>query len=95
MTGEPIVLGTYISARYRLEAELGRGGMGLVYRVTDTVLDRAVAVKVLSASALGEPGRARLLHEARAAAQLNHPHIVKVYDAGEAEGQTFIVMELL
>ena len=95
MTGQAMQLGSYIHGRYRLEAELGRGGMGLVYRATDTLLDRPVAVKVLSASALGTPGRARLLHEARAAAQLNHPHIVKVYDAGEDEGQTFIVMELL
>jgi len=93
--GQVVQLGTCINGRYRLDAELGRGGMGLVYRATDTVLDRPVAVKVLSASALGTPGRARLLHEARAAAQLNHPNIVKVYDAGEDEGLAFVVMELL
>jgi eukaryotic-like serine/threonine-protein kinase len=95
MLGQAVQLGDTINARYHLEAELGHGGMGLVYQAADTLLDRAVAVKVLSASALGTPGRARLLHEARAAAQLNHPSIVKVYDAGETEGQAFIVMELL
>jgi non-specific serine/threonine protein kinase len=84
--------------RYRLDAELGRGGMGVVYRAHDTLLDRDVAAKVLSATDLGSEGRTRLLHEAQAAAQLNHPNIVGVYDAGfadEAESVPFIVMELV
>lgn len=88
-------IGSLLNDRYRLEAEIGRGGIGVVYRARDTLLDRQVAVKVLSATALSEEARARLLGEARAAAQLNHPNIVTVYDAGEAEGAPFIVMEML
>lgn len=89
-------IGALLLNRYRLDAELGRGGMGVVYRAHDTLLDRGVAIKLLSASGLGSEGRARLLHEAQAAAQLNHPNIVGVYDvgfAGEAESVPFIVME--
>jgi predicted ATPase/DNA-binding SARP family transcriptional activator len=81
--------------RYRLGAELGRGGMGTVYRAHDTVLERDVAIKVLDKTGLGTEGRARLLHEARSAARLNHPNIVTVHDVGEADGSPFIVMELV
>ncbi|HVN53530.1 MAG TPA: protein kinase [Anaerolineaceae bacterium] len=89
------MIGTLINERYRVIAELGRGGMGVVYNAHDELLDRDVAVKVLSASELGSQGRARLLHEARAAARLNHPNIINVYDAGEMDGSSYIVMELL
>jgi DNA-binding SARP family transcriptional activator len=81
--------------RYRLDAEIGRGGMSVVYRARDTLLERDMAVKVMSATALGSEGRARLLHEARSAAQLNHPNIVTVHDVGEADSAPFIVMELI
>lgn len=81
-------IGTVINKRYRLDAELGRGGMGVVYRAHDTLLERDVAVKVMSAAALGSKGRARLLHEAQSAARLNHPNIVSVHDAGEADPST-------
>jgi tetratricopeptide (TPR) repeat protein len=97
----PEPIGTLLNGRYQLEAELGRGGMGVVYRAHDTLLDRPVAVKVLSAAALGTEGRAHLLREARAAAGLNHPNIVTVYDVGEADAagpagpMPFIVMELV
>ncbi len=84
-----------INNRYYLEAELGRGGMGIVYRARDTLLQRDVAVKVLWASALGSQGRARLLREAQAAASLNHPNIINIYDAGDANNVPYIVMELL
>jgi len=60
----PEVIGTLLNERYRLDAEIGRGGMGVVYRALDTLLERYVAVKVLSATTLGAEGRARLLHEA-------------------------------
>jgi tetratricopeptide (TPR) repeat protein len=99
-----MMIGTLLNGRYRLEAELGRGGMGVVYRAHDTLLDRHVAVKVLSAPELGTEGRARLLREARAAAGLNHPNIVSVHDAGETQISgpagpagplPFIVMELV
>ncbi len=89
------MIGTALHNRYRIDAELGWGGMGVVYRAHDTLLDRPVAVKVLSDPGLGTEGRARLLREARAAAKLDHPNIVAVYDAGEADGTSFIVMQLV
>ncbi len=79
--------------RYHLTAPLGQGGMGTVYAGYDAILDRAVAVKMLNPAWLTAEGRARLLAEARAAAQLNHPNIVNVYDAGETDEGAFIVME--
>src|SRR5712671_1356353 len=88
-------LGSILRERYRLDSELGRGGMGVVYRATDLELMREVAVKVLSASASTSDARQRLIREARAAAALNHPHIVAVHDVGEAGGQPFLVMELV
>jgi ABC-type oligopeptide transport system substrate-binding subunit len=89
------MIGTVFNSRYRLEAEIGRGGMGVVYRAYDVLLDRQVAVKVLSEAVMDSDGRERLLREARAAARLNHPNIVSVYDAGEAGGSPFVVMELV
>ena len=89
------MIGTLINQRYRLDAELGRGGVGVIYRAHDTLLDRDVAIKVLSALALSAESCARLLREAQAAAKLNHPNIVSVHDAGEAQGIPFIVMELV
>jgi ABC-type oligopeptide transport system substrate-binding subunit len=88
------MIGTTLLNRYYLEAELGRGGMGVVYRAQDTLLNRPVAVKLLSAGSLGTEGRQRLLIEAQAAARLNHPNIVNVYDVNESDGVPFIVMEL-
>ncbi|MGH6962048.1 MAG: protein kinase domain-containing protein, partial [Dongiaceae bacterium] len=86
---------TSFQSRYRLGAELGRGRMGVVYRAHDTLLERDVAVKMLSPGMLGTEGRARLMREAQAAAKLSHPNIVSVYDAGETEGSPYIVMELV
>ncbi len=77
---------------YRIEAQLGAGGMGVVYRAYDTMLHRTVAIKVLA----GDPAAAsrdRLLREARAASALNHPHICTVHEVGDANGQIFLVME--
>jgi len=80
--------------RYEIEGELGRGGMGIVYKARDTVLDRTVAFKVLP-DALKENPQAlkNFLREAKSAAQLNHPGIVTVYDAGEQDGRYYIAME--
>ena len=96
------MIGLTLLNRYRIDAEIGRGGMGVVYRAHDTLLGRDVAVKVLSDAGLGTEGRARLLREAQAAAQLDHPNIVSVYDAGEIDSGTdlgetvpFIVMQLV
>jgi tetratricopeptide (TPR) repeat protein len=90
-----LALGTVLRERYRLDSELGRGGMGTVYRATDLELEREVAVKVLSAKSQTSEARERLIREARAAAALNHPHIVTVHDVGEENGLPFLVMELV
>ncbi len=86
---------TLIDERYRLDEELGRGGMGTVHRAFDTTLEREVAVKLVTGYQLETEGRARLLQEAKSIAQLNHPNIVTVYDAGEVDKSPFIVMELV
>jgi tetratricopeptide (TPR) repeat protein len=90
-----MVVQTLFKNRYRLLDELGKGGMGIVYRAYDSLLERDVAVKILSSTDLGSESRLRLLHEAQAAAKLNHPNIVSIYDAGEEDDQSFIIMELL
>ncbi|MFI0452569.1 serine/threonine-protein kinase [Actinomadura sp. 6N118] len=80
-----------IAERYRLLAELGRGGMGIVWRAEDVVLGRQVAVKeVLSPS---DDAARRALREARSAARLSHPSVVKVYDVVEEGGRPWVVME--
>lgn len=91
-------MGVLLHNRYRIESELGRGGMGIVYRAHDTLLDRTVAIKVLGETASGAEGRARLLREAQAVAKLDHRHIVPVYDVGfadEINDTPFIVMQLV
>ena len=82
--------------RYELLNRIGKGGMGVVYQARDTGLDRLVAVKVLLTN-LEDDGEARerFLREARAAGELNHRNIIKIYDFGEDAGRAFIVMELL
>ncbi|MCK9248502.1 MAG: protein kinase [Solirubrobacteraceae bacterium] len=86
--------GTLLADRYRLEAQIGSGGMSTVYRAFDTVLERTVAIKRMHRS-LAEHSEQleRFRREARAVAQLNHPHIVQVIDAGEHEDTPFIVFE--
>ncbi len=79
-------------AHYRILKKLGAGGMGEFYLAQDTMLDRKVAIKFLSAeSATDESAKKRLLREARAAAKLDHPNICAIHEVGEADGQTFIV----
>jgi ABC-type oligopeptide transport system substrate-binding subunit len=86
---------TLLSDRYRIEEELGHGGMGTVHRAFDTTLEREVAVKLVTGYEMETEGRARLLQEAKSIAQLNHPNIVTVHDAGEVEKTPYIVMELI
>jgi len=82
--------------RYRVGALLGRGGMGEVYRAEDTELHRAVALKVLPEALVTDTDRlARFVQEARAASALNHPHLVSIYEIGEAAGMRYIAMELV
>jgi Tol biopolymer transport system component len=81
---------------YEIAAGIGSGGMGEVYRATDSRLGREVAVKVLPREMAADPDRRRRFElEARAASALNHPHIVAVYDAGLHDGVPFLVTELL
>ena len=79
--------------RYRVEETLGAGGMGVVYRATDTQLERTVALKVLDDRQLSEEARDALVREARAASALNHPSICLVYEVTEISGRPCIVME--
>ena len=81
--------------RYQILGELGQGAMGTVYRGRDEMLDRDVAVKVMSKGLADADARERFLREARAAAKLQHPNIVVIYELGEHEGAPFMVLELL
>jgi serine/threonine-protein kinase len=90
--------GILLAGRYRLEEQIGSGGLAIVYRARDTVLERPVAVKVLREEfARDAQIVARFRREAHAAAKLNHPHIVQIYDTGqdEEQGLYFLVMEYL
>jgi eukaryotic-like serine/threonine-protein kinase len=86
----------YRLGSYEIVTPLGAGGMGEVYRARDTRLHRDVALKILPAALVIDPARhERFVREARAASALEHPHIAVVHDIGEAEGVTFIAMELV
>ncbi len=81
-------------AHYRIDAKLGEGGMGVVYKARDTHLDRPVAIKVLPSARVEDPERKRrFVQEAKAASALNHPNIVHIYGVDTASGVDFIAME--
>jgi len=86
------VIGTTLNQRFTLDKELGRGGMGAVYRATDQVLQRTVAIKILKERTGDEVGR-KVRLEAQILARLLHENIVRLYDFGEAEGTYYFVME--
>src|SRR5437667_12026652 len=76
------VIGTLLGGRYRLDAQIGRGGMSTVYRAFDTVLERPVAIKLMHAEIASDSDHLeRFRREARAVAQLSHPHLATVIDA--------------
>ena len=74
------MIGKTLLDRYHIEAQLGQGGMGIVYKAHDALLNRSVAIKFLNTSGVSGEARSRLIQEARAIAQLNHPNIVSVID---------------
>ena len=81
---------------YQIDASLGAGGMGEVYKATDTRLDRTVAIKVLPEHVASDPDlKQRFEREARTVAALNHPHICTLHDIGNQDGIDFLVMEYL
>jgi serine/threonine-protein kinase len=88
------LVGTLLNGRYRLEARIGAGGMSTVYRATDETLERQVAIKLMNREVAGDSDQLeRFRREARAVAQLSHPHIVGVIDAGEDDNRPYIVFE--
>src|SRR5450432_2446897 len=91
----PLASGTRLGS-YEIHAPIGAGGMGEVYRATDTRLGREVAVKILPAAIEQNPDRlARFHREARAVAALNHPNVVTLYSVEECDGIHFLTMELV
>lgn len=91
------MLGKVIAGRYRLEARLGEGGMGIVYRARHVLIERVVALKLIRPDLRGETHlRAWMLREARAANRVDHAHIIDIHDIGETdEGDLYLVMEYL
>ena len=88
------LVGMQLNGRYRLDAQIGAGGMSTVYRAFDAVLERRVAVKLMHREIAADTDQLeRFRREARAVAQLSHPHIVGVIDAGEEDGRPYIVFE--
>jgi hypothetical protein len=83
-------------AHYTILEKLGSGGMGAVFRAHDTRLGRDVALKLLPAELFADPeARARLVREARLAPALNHPNVCTIHEVGDADGQTYLAMELV
>jgi len=91
------MIGRVVAGRYRLEARLGEGGMGIVYRARHVLIDRVVALKLIRPDLRGETHlRAWMLREARAANRVDHAHIIDIHDIGETEeGELYLVMEYL
>jgi serine/threonine protein kinase len=92
--GAPLAIGTQLGP-YRIDAAIGHGGMGVVYRALDTRLNRPVAVKVLFDDVAEPAARRRFQREAQMASALNHPHILAVYDVGDFEGRQYLVSEFV
>jgi serine/threonine protein kinase len=81
-------------AGHSIDAVIGRGGMGLVYRATDLALDRVVALKIVAPELAGDDAfRNRFKRESKVAASIRHPHVIPVYHAGEEDGRLYITMQ--
>src|SRR3954454_8844453 len=82
--------------KYQIVGQVGEGAMGVVYRATDPMLNRPVAIKVMcDAIARNDELRGRFLREAQAAGSLQHPNVITIYDFGEVDGHLFIAMEFV
>ena len=92
---EPAVAPPTRIGRYEIVSRIGAGGMGTVYKARDTQLDRPVAIKFLSPDLADESARRRFQQEAKMASALNHPHILTVHEAGEVDGQQYLVTEFV
>ena len=80
---------------YRIDASVGRGGMGVVYRAEQLALGRTVALKLISPESWTTRRSATVVHESRLAAAIEHPHVIPVYEAGERDGLLFISMRFI
>lgn len=89
------MIGTRLGDRYEISGELGRGGMGVVYRARDPLLNREVAVKVVSPAHLGADAEERFQREAQLVAQMDHPAIVPIYDIGRHDGSLYFLMPVI
>src|SRR5260370_42276124 len=88
-------MGTRLSERYEIVGELGRGGMGVGSRARDPLLNREVAIKLISSADLAPDIEGRFQREAQIVAQMDHPAIVPIHDLGRHEGSLFFVMPLV
>ena len=90
----PPAVGSRLNGRYRIEDRIGSGGMSTVYRAFDETLERQVAIKIMHSDISSDDAALeRFRREARTVAQLSHPHVVMVIDAGEDDGHPYIVFE--
>lgn len=96
-SNDSVAVGDVLLGKYRLDAELGRGGMGIVFRAEQLALERGVAIKVLHSELAQQPGvRERFLREGKAASRIPGEHVVRILDVDTLPGGTpFLVMELL
>src|SRR5215813_2958605 len=89
------MIGQRLSNRYDIKSELGRGGMGVVYRASDPLLNRDVAIKLIPPTLLNPDTEQRFQREAQLVAQMDHPAVVPIYDYGKHEGSLFFVMPVV
>ena len=89
------MIGQRLSNRYDIKSELGRGGMGVVYRAADPLLNRDVAIKLIPPTLLNPDTEQRFQREAQLVAQMDHPAVVPIFDYGKHEGSLFFVMPVV